>query len=354
MPQWMLFVISALVGGLLLLILLAWLAKRILLGVLRGLTGAGNTTPVRIKAIPKPPDQPWRQAEAVQKARAFFESKQFEWVADFELTPMDDVYASVLVDRDGYGVVVYDHPQAGTWVDVIAQYSERGGLCVSSVPSGGALDPPPFSHKYYLKGGRPEQLWTVFQEKVKAVPSSARMRLTPENVVAEFENAYADEIDWRNAQGGASADEVRRVDKDRPIPEDRPLADDQQVQAAVSVIRRQADAALLEGLRHRFRAQSRANETDETLVFVHEKLDESSLAEFITPHLNDEALEATGMPEACRNLSALEAFAKLQTLLPEPARFRRVGELDFPLATHVYARPAGQVPANLFPHRAAK
>lgn len=354
MPSWVSFVVSTLVGGIVCIVFLVWLIKRNLsrlLGALTGLAGGGTTSPVRIKAQPRRPDQPWRNPAAVEKARAFFESKQFEWVADLDLTPMKDVYAAILVDRDGYGAVVYEHPLVGVWVDIVAHYAGRGGMTVSSVPTGGTLDSPPFSHKHYLKGGRPEQLWTMFQEKVRMVPSSERLRLTAENVVAAFERAYADEMDWRNAQGGASADEVRRVDANRIIPEKRPLADDRQVETAVRMLRLQANADLLEGLRDRFREQTGAEEVDETLTFVHDNLSESALAELITEHVGDDSLKVTGLPQSCRDLAPLEAFARLQTLLPESGRFEKIGELDFPLLTHVYAAPQGPVPVDIFPHR---
>jgi hypothetical protein len=169
---------------------------------------ANASTPVRIKTVPKPTDKRWNNPEAVARAREFFEEQRFDWVGDVALEPMEDVFASLLVDRDGFAAVVYDHPKVGVWVDVVARYHERGGLTASNASQGGHLESPPFSQKFFVSAGTPEQVWATFQDRVRAVPAEVRQPLTRENIVRSFETAYADEIDWRNAQGGPTEDEV--------------------------------------------------------------------------------------------------------------------------------------------------
>jgi hypothetical protein len=57
------------------------------------------------------------------------------------------------------------------------------------------------------------------------------------------------------------------------------------------------------------------------------------------------------LPDACRDLPPLEAFQRLQTLLPDLVQFEKVGSLDFPLPTDVYRPPNGRIPIDIFPHR---
>lgn len=348
MPTWAQILLAILGGGAAFLLLSVFLIRRFLKKIMAGLAGLGSAAPVRIKAVPM--NQTWNRGDEVQRVRQFFESREFRWAGDYALEPMAGTYACVMVDDNGYGAVVYDHPQAGVWCDVVVQYQGRGGLTVSNAKEGGKLASPPFSHKFYLPGGTPDEVWALFAEKSQAVPIGGRLDLTPENIIAVFEQAYADEMDWRNAQGGPTEEEVRRVAQDS-----HPKASQDEVSQTVLIQQSMASAGLLEGLRDRFRQTM--TESDhlryrlDDLCFVHDRLSSEDLLGFVTGCISDDEWEVTSLPDVCRDLSPLAAFEKLQEVLPEQVRFEKVGELDFPLTTHVYRPPAGRIPIETLPHR---
>jgi hypothetical protein len=348
MPTWVIVLCAALGGGLTVL-LIAYLALRYFLRkFLTGLAAAG--APVRIQVVPKTDEQPWKNGKAVAEARRFFEGRDFQWVGDFALQPMLGAYASMLVNPDGVAAVVYDHAAVGMWVDVVLIYRERGGLTVSSVPLGGKLESPPFSHKHYLPKGTPQQVLELFQDKAQRVSQHERLPLTRDNIIKRFETAYADEMDWRNAQGGPSVEEIRSV-----TAESHPRAKDEEIQQTAALQATMANAALLEGLQDRFGQSMTADQhlrfRLEDLVFVHSRLTFEELQGYVESYVEDDEYEVMALPDACRGLAPLEAFAKLQTLLPEVVRFEKVGSLDFPLPTDVYRPPSGHIPIDIFPHR---
>ena len=351
MPTWVLVLGAALGGGVLFLLLAVGLIRRFLRKFLAGLAGLSSSAPpVRVKAVPQPGGAPWTKPKQIQQAREFFESVGFRWVEDVEIQPIDGAYASLLVNPEGVAAVLYEHPQAGFWADLVVQWEGRGGWTVSSAPQGGELRSPPFSQKIMEKGATPARLWALFEKKRSELPQQKRLRLTAENIKQRFEQAYADETDWRNAQGGPSEEEVRRI-----ASESEQNASDEQIQSTVMIQKAMATAALLEGLHDRFRhhmtAEDHMRYRLEDLVFVHDRLTHEELQQFVESCVEDKEWEIMSLPPACQERPPLKAFATLQDILPEPVRFEKVGELDFPLTTHIYRPPSGRIPIEIFPHR---
>lgn len=351
MPTWVLFLGAALGGGVLFLLVAAWLIRHFLRKFLAGLAGLSDSAPpVRVKAIPQPGGAPWTKPKQIQQAREFFETVGFRWVEDVEVQPIAGAYASLLVNPEGVAAVLYEHPQAGFWADLVVKWEDRGGWTVSSAPQGGELRSPPFSQKIMEKGATPARLWALFEEKRSQMPQQKRLPLTAENIKQQFEQAYADETDWRNAQGGPSEEEVRRVASNS-----QPNASDEQIQSTVMIQKAMANAGLLEGLQDRFRQRMTADDhlryRLEDLLFVHDRLSHEDLQEFVERCVDDEEWEIMSLPPACQEVPPLQAFARLQEALPEPVRFEKVGELDFPLTTHIYRPPSGRIPIETFPHR---
>ena len=247
--------------------------------------------------------------------------------------------ASLLIHPQGYGGVICEHPQVGLFVDLLACRQERGGLCVSSTTLAEDLETPPFWEKHYRPGASVGELWSLFQQQLQSFPSESLLPLSADNFVSRFEASYADETDWRNARGGPTEEEVRRIAQ-RNVKN----ASDEDIANTLEQQRAMAKAGLAEGLRERFRAlvtpEQKLRFRVEDLVIIHDQLDHADLVEIVSDNVEDEEWEVTALPDA-----------SLQTLLPEPVRFEKVATLDFPLPTDAYKPPAGTLPLELFPHK---
>lgn len=345
---------AAVGGGALLLVILVFALKVMIKRFFSKLmaAAAAGAIPVRVKTVPKRPDQPWNDEQAVNALRHSFEKEwSFQYVGDMALEPMDGVYCSMLVHPQGFAAVVYDHKQAGVWADLVLSHGERGGLTVSNAGTGGMLKSPPFSEKLYLPGAGAADLWTAFLDRAGAIPAERRRQLNRENIARYFEESYADEMDWRNAQGGPTLDEVREVARKTPDAEQT----EENIQSTYEIQQAMAKANLMEGLQERIKAGMSPEEKMrfrvEDLVIVHDRLSDEDLVEYVSSSVEDEEFEVTALPDACRDLPPLQAFEKLQELLPELVRFERVATLDFPLPTHAYRPPNGRIPIELFPHK---
>src|SRR6185369_1976732 len=85
---------------------------------------------------------------------------------------------------------------------------------------GGKLDARPGHRKLPDKTASPETLIAMVRKERGTEPAAP---ISPDRFTAGFEKAYADEMAWRNARGGATPDEIRRVaaDMDGEFSEDQ-------------------------------------------------------------------------------------------------------------------------------------
>jgi hypothetical protein len=112
---------------------------------------------------------------------------------------------------DGLYAAIYDkHPAAGTWVDVVTLYEDGTSLTVNNLAKPSALDERPSHRKVRIAGaGAAEALDAMKRERHR--DAKRGLRLTDADLPARFEKAYADEMDWRDARGGPTEAEIRRI-----------------------------------------------------------------------------------------------------------------------------------------------
>jgi hypothetical protein len=118
------------------------------------------------------------------------------------------VRALVAADAASYAVVYDEHPVAGTWIDLVTLYEDGTSLTVNDLARPSALDERPGHRKVRVPGARSDELYARMLEEREEKPT---LRLALEDIPARFEKAYADEIDWRDARGGPTEAEIRRI-----------------------------------------------------------------------------------------------------------------------------------------------
>ena len=354
-----LVVTAALAVGVLIVVALGWLwLRRKLRGLGQALgqlaAGLSGVPPFRITLVPESEPE-WSEPGGMLAGTGGFEGAGYQRVGDFDVVEMDGVRLRAFCHpaQHVFGVL-YDHPQAGVFADVVALCTDRTVVTVSNAPETG-LDRPGHSHHVRLdvRIDEPSGAQTLHDRVVRECADREVIATRPDHFVRAFTGAYALEQDWRIARGGVTAAEVRRVaevgGQDPP--------DDCAVELVQSVWRTAiagfvehevlkaylADdpmpAADWEEQRERIRVVHDHGEADDLV----EELAWSVIAGRYDP--DDDALQDRLYEEARERLRSLFAgslcagFAEAQALLPEKLRFRKLGSVTRPWVGDVYLEP---------------
>lgn len=102
--------------------------------------------------------------------------------------------------------VVYEHPVAGQWVELVTHYADGTSYHVTSNRETG-LDPRPGHKSVHLPGGAPDIL---HKRLISGRPEAEAERFDAHELAQVFEQMYAESVAWRKAQG-ISRKEVVKV-----------------------------------------------------------------------------------------------------------------------------------------------
>ncbi|MBF5045788.1 hypothetical protein FGE12_25495 [Aggregicoccus sp. 17bor-14] len=107
---------------------------------------------------------------------------------------------------EGFLGVVYVHPRAGSWCDVVVR-AEDGSTttCVNRAPTG--LNPRPGHPRVNRPGASAHELVQAARE---SLAPALRRPYAPDTAARDIMDAYAQELAWRRGRG-VSAEEVARV-----------------------------------------------------------------------------------------------------------------------------------------------
>ena len=350
MPTWTTIGLSVLAGVLLCLGVLYIVLRWTLTRFLKGLMSMAEAHPLRISTQPKSDEEKWHNETTVSRARSFFEGQGYEWVQDFEVKEIDQLFLSSLVHRDGSAAVIYDHPEHKSWIDLVALENQLGHLTVSSSPLAKNFENPDFCQRIILEETEAQTLLKVFRERQAQIPEEQRRALTADNFQSELETAYANEVDWRHSRGGPTREEIKKN-----LIANQQKHTESEVESIWELQNRMASANLEAGLTLRFLAAVSAEDKlkfrEDTTVVISDQSSTERIVEILSEHIFDEEFEATGLPSPFDILASRPAFREVQELIPEPARFKYLGCVDFPVKADFYLSPQGTIPVEIFPHR---
>ena len=202
-----LVVVAVLVGFWLLRKLLGFLIVRGLSGVVGRAIGSAALAKQPDTIHLKPESECWSDIDAASNLIAPFYELGFESAGIHRIPELSGVVVELFAKPSDrlYGVV-YEHPHAGHWFDVVCRFEDETSATYTTAPPTG-LDPRPGHPVVNAPGARAQAL----VERARAESQGKRAKpATRENVVADFEQAYADSIAWRKGRG-ISAQEVGRV-----------------------------------------------------------------------------------------------------------------------------------------------
>jgi hypothetical protein len=235
-------------------------------------------------------------------------------------------------DQSTYGLV-YEHPQAGVFADLVTLYEDGTSLTYTTTDQGRGLDQRPGHGKVYGPG---LDMTTLYRRLVAERPNRPLKPITTDGFAASFEQAYADEMDWRNARGGPTEDEIRAISGEDISDED--------VAAVREVLAEQAAEGLLAALQEEFleRTTMSAQEWEEArdrIVYIHDRLDADSLAGelslLVPERLEERVTEAVEQELASGKTPRDAAAAALERVAGEDAP-EKLATLERPLPADVY------------------
>lgn len=278
----------------------------------------------------------WEDPEAVDECCAALRGDGFSETGRYRIPEMGDLHVVAFTHpSENYVAIVYDHAEVGVFADVVALFEGGESLTVGNAPTGGELD---------QRDGHPKIIDSELSpgEMVERLRRESRGRtpraIPAEQLPGEFERAYAEEMDWRLARGGATEEEIRRVADG--IHDD---FDEEQIGAARACANMQAAVAMSTACLDTFMEQTLMSVAEwekirESVVVVHDQLDTTMvIGEFRTnvelPDPLDESLDSFDPGQR----TARQIFMHLNAMLPPVLRYTLIGQVSEPAEADVYA-----------------
>jgi hypothetical protein len=287
-------------------------------------------TPARIELVPMAVND-WDDADAVAAQAGALADLGFEKAGDFEVRPVAGLRVEAWVKpAEAVTAVVYEHPQAGVWLDLYTHYEDGTRITYLNSSVGGGVDHAPGHEVGRFPGMAAGALYRKFMAERPAKPARA---YGPSEFAGVFEKAYAEEMDWRNARGGPTDHEIRAV---AALAGNR--YSDEEFAMTRELLAQQALAQLTASLRERFLTQSGMSASEwervrDRVLVVHDKLPDDQVADLLSEHCDEDDAEGfdydSDAPVSAR-------FAAFNDRLPPDRRFRLLGTLDEPVAAAVY------------------
>jgi hypothetical protein len=316
------------------ILLIRWKLKQFVKG-LEGLTADSVSTPSRISLVPDT-NLVWKDPTGARALMDDFRTLGFTDAGSYVVPELAvlRLHALTKTEESAYAVV-YEHDVAGVWIDIVTRYEDGTSITYSTARKGGELDQRP-GHSCTRD---PEASPSVLYQRFLAErPQRAMETVAAEDFVQRFEQAYADSMDWRNARGGPTEEEIRAIAES---------SGEEYSEDMVKAIREQKRLEAMDGLRQaiqeRFLKESSLSaaeweEVRDRLVFVHNQLTQAEVGELFDQWVGDSEVIAS-RPQEAEGTTAREFFDALVELAPVTREFRKLGTVSDPLEADIYAAP---------------
>jgi hypothetical protein len=314
-----------------------------------GALAAGAVPPFRVK-LTKVDRPTWADRDQIEFLAGPLRKAGFVDLGIFDVTPSLFRLLALASTKDNIYAAVYQHPESGVHLDLVTAYQDGTFCTYSTSKQAGLLDQPQFKTTKSLPEFRAAELLKRF---LAERPQQAMLPATAEDFPHLFESFWARDFDWRIARGGVSDAEIRRV----AALDGSEISDE-----AAQMIKLQWRGAIRafydEQLQQSYLATGNVSAQEwekvrDRVRFVHDKLDWDSLMASCGVHPDgceetEDPKQRTIQTEAERLAAALpprEAFARINDLLPEDRRAKKVAEVTQPITADVYLSPKLREPS---------
>jgi hypothetical protein len=299
-------------------------------------------TPARITLVPAA-EIAFRDRERCEADRTALRAAGYRDLGGFHIREMPGVRLAALHHPERHAfAVLYDHDQVGAFCDLYLPLPADGAITVSSAPTGGELDPVPGQIKRFLPGRPIAELLARFDAETA---DDEPRRVAPADFAAEFEHSYAKEMDWRNARGGPTEEEARRIAQRMPeAVSDEDIAMVREHMAATAAAQLE-EACLEQFLSNTHLSPMQWEKIREQVCVVHARMTSRDAGQLFLSSLGgdgaaepQQALDAEAERLAAETTDPREVFARLNERLTG-IRYVKLGEVAEPVAADVYRAP---------------
>lgn len=276
----------------------------------------------------------WQQDEAAHALVEPLRRSGFDEIGGFRIEPTKVLLQAFCKPADSTYAIVYESPKSGVWLDLVTRYLDGTKVTFSTLRDT-LLDRPETHLIRFHEGAPADELMSRFRAERPVKPMRP---VSSDEFVEFFEQAHAENMDWRMARGGISEEELRRQ-YERSGKEFSPVV--------AGTVRRvwmlAIDEFYQKQCRERFlsdaREAQRWGQIGDRLVFIHDKTASDRLKtlcdESFHEYIDEEGADAA---DGCGSLRS--AFAKWNAAQTDGSKYEKVGEVSLPVAADVYL-PAG-------------
>ncbi len=159
----------------------------------------------RIHLVPSGPTR-WQAPQEPQRLAQPLLSLGYQDAGTFTVRELPGVVLRLLAHtRDSVMAVIYEHPKAGHWVELVTRYTDRTSFSVATSRDTG-LAPRPGHPVVHAPGTDPARLHA---RMTAARPQGIIEPVEPAALPARFEEGYAEAMAWRKAHGISTAEVVK-------------------------------------------------------------------------------------------------------------------------------------------------
>ena len=313
-----------------------WIRRRIGDG-LKALDHGGYGNPIRI-TLARHHDG-WHHEDAVLTLNKQALELGFFEIDKFSVNEMPDIFMwTYFHPAQSAALIVYDHPMAGVWFDVVTRYPDGSNITVTTTRT-----PPVVVIPEDITVRDPDlALRAALDRLVIERKPGPFVDLGPDHFIEEFEAAYARYMDFVIRQGDVSETFVRESGKALGVThtfKDEEYAEARAVQNE-QLRMRAAEACLDNFVRHSGLSASQWEACRDRALVVHERLTSDEVVQAFCSYLHNFAEDdARVIAVKNRHSEPLTLFEALNQLLTEKGSYLRLGEVEQPVKAHIYLGP---------------
>ncbi len=294
-----------------------------------------KSTPSHIHLIPdEAPD--WLKENATNRAISAFHSFEFTDVGAFRIKEMPMLNLFGLIQpQEQMMAVVYKHESVGVWADIAVMYENGEEFTVSNAPMGQELDTRPNVRKLFDKTWDELQLFKTAIEERGSGPYKSP---SAEEFPRVFEESYARDMTWRNRRGGPTKEEIRRVAENMDIDFDEDQIDEAHAKTMESTMDQLNDECIQQFVETTPMPVSEWESIRDDIFTIHEKIPPHMLLEYLDSYIGFSEEQMDDMESLTDpDMPIFELFQRINEILPDELKLRKVGEVSEPVRGEIYA-----------------
>lgn len=232
--------------------------------------------------------------------------------------------------KNGYTAVVYNHPIAGVWTDIVLETEDEYHYTTSNAPMGGQIGFSDKDIKMYKPNGSAEELFSLIREQTH---DKQGIHVDNENFREFFENAYKREMVWKASQGGVTREEFDKIAENSKIK----ITDKNSDLAFIDTKKQELDDWSLYGI-NEFLKDTDEDDFNDDLFILPEKAHPCAFIDYLSEHEIIEEEHVEKLCEKFKNQSIQVIFETLNSALSPELKATKVGEITFPVKADVYQK----------------